>query len=95
MLLQLTCQTKLCTSLCLKIGRVSSTKARHADGEGDDDVVVMWGGLAAFGDNGERRRYHGTVDGVGGEARTRKINDPSRAVAEIDGVEVGRGGGLS
>ncbi len=52
-------------------------------------MVVVGGGLAAVGDDGERRRYCGTVDGVGGEARTRKINDASRAVAEIDGVEVG------
>ncbi len=56
-------------------------------------MVVVWGGLAAFGDDGERRRYRGMVDGVGGEARMQKINDPSRAVAEINGVEVGRGGG--
>ncbi len=42
----------------------------------------------------ERRRYRGTVDGVRGEARTRKINDPPRAVAEIDGVEVVGGGGV-
>ncbi len=41
----------------------------------------------------KRRRYRGTVDGVGGEARTQKINDPPCAVAKIDGVEVGRGGG--
>jgi hypothetical protein len=48
-----------------------------------DDVILkattMWwwsggGGLAAVGDDGEQRRYHGTVDGVGGEARTQKIN---------------------
>ena len=57
-------------------------------------MVVVWGGLAAVGDDGERRRYHGTVDGVGGEARTRKINGPPFAVAEIDGAEVGRGGGV-
>ncbi len=57
-------------------------------------MVVVWGGLAAVGDEEERRRYRGTVDGVGGEARTRKINGSPRAVAEIDGVEVGRGGGV-
>jgi hypothetical protein len=57
-------------------------------------VVVVWGGLAAVGDDGERRRYHGTVDGVGGEALTRKINGSPFAVAKIDGAEVGRGGGF-
>jgi hypothetical protein len=55
-------------------------------------VVVVWGGLAAVGDDRERRRYHGTVDGVGGEARTRKINDPSRAVAESMASKSGGGG---
>ncbi len=47
----------------------------------------------AVGDDGNRHRYRGTVDGVGGEAWTQKINDSSRAVDEINGVEVGRGGG--
>ena len=57
-------------------------------------MVVVWGGLAAVGDDGERRRYRGTVDGVGREARMQKINGPPRAVAKIDGVEVrGEGGG--
>jgi hypothetical protein len=56
-------------------------------------VVVVWGGLAAIGDDGEQRQYRGMVDGVEGEARTQKINDPSCAIAKIDGVEVGRGGG--
>jgi hypothetical protein len=58
-------------------------------------VVVVWGGLAAVGDDRERRWYRGMVDGVGGEVRTQKINDPSWAVAEIHGVKVGRGRGLS
>jgi hypothetical protein len=62
--------------------------------EGDDDVVVVGGGLAAVGDDRERRRYRGAVDGVGEEARTRKINGPPRAGAKIDGIKVGRGGGL-
>jgi hypothetical protein len=57
-------------------------------------VVVVWGGLAAVGDGGERHQYRGTVEGVGGETRTQKINGPPCAVAKIDGVEVGRGGGL-
>ncbi len=56
--------------------------------------MVVGGGLAAVGDDGERRRYRGTVDGIGGEARTRKINGPPRAVAEINGVKVGGGGGV-
>ncbi len=56
-------------------------------------MVVVWGGLAAVGEGGERRRYRGTVDGVGGEARTQKINGPLCAVAKIDGVKVGGGGG--
>jgi hypothetical protein len=73
--------------------QVSSTKARHADGAGNNDLVVVWGGLVAVGDDGERRRYRGTVDGVGGEAWMQKINGPPRAVAKIDGVKVGRGGG--
>jgi hypothetical protein len=55
-------------------------------------VVVVWGGLAAVGEGGERRRYLGLVDGVGGEARTQKINGPPHDVAEIDGVIVGGGG---
>jgi hypothetical protein len=56
-------------------------------------VVVVRGGLAAVSDDGERRRYCGTVDGVGGEARTHKINGPPCASAKINGLEVGRGGG--
>jgi hypothetical protein len=36
----------------------------------------------------------GTVDGVGGEAQTQKINGPPCAVPKIDGVKVGRGGGV-
>ncbi len=55
--------------------------------------MVVGGGLAAVGDDGERRRYHGTVDGVGGEARTQKINGPPCAIAKINGVKVGGGGG--
>ncbi len=38
--------------------------------EGNNNVVVVGGGLAAVSDDGEQRRYRGTVDGVGGEART-------------------------
>ncbi len=33
------------------------------------------------------------VDGVGGGARTQKINSPPCAGAKIDGIEVGGGGG--
>ncbi len=61
--------------------------------EGDDNVVVVGRGLAAVGDDGERRWYHRLVDGVGGEARMQKINGPPCAVAEINGVKVGGGGG--
>ncbi len=39
-------------------------------------------------------RYRGTVDGVGGEARKQKINGPPHAIAQIDGVKVGGGGGV-
>jgi hypothetical protein len=62
--------------------------------EGDDDVVVVGGGLAAVGADRERRQYHGTVDGVGGKAWMQKINGLPCAGAKIDGVEVGRGGGI-
>ncbi len=60
---------------------------------GDNNVVVVRGGLAAVGDDGEQRQYRGMVDGVGGEAQTEKINGPSCAVAKIDGIKVGKGGG--
>jgi hypothetical protein len=56
-------------------------------------VVVVGGGLAAVGVDGERHRYHGMVDGGGGEVRMQKINGPPCAVAKIDGVKVGEGGG--
>ncbi len=55
-------------------------------------MVVVWGGLAAVGDDGEWRRYRGTVDGVGGETRMQKINDPPCAIAKIDGIKVGKEG---
>ncbi len=58
-----------------KVTSLSSVKSIAGDAdnvifEGDEDVVVVWGGLAAVGDGGERHRYRGTVDGVGGEAQT-------------------------
>ncbi len=62
--------------------------------EGNDNVVVVRGGLAAVGDDGEWCRYRGMVDGAGGEVRMQNINGPSRAVAKIDGIKVGKGVGL-
>ncbi len=62
--------------------------------EDNDNAVVVGGGLTAFSDYGERRRYHRMVDGVRGEARTQNINGSPRAGTKIDGVEVGGGGGV-
>jgi hypothetical protein len=56
-------------------------------------VVVVRGGLATVGDGGERRWYSGMVDEVGGKARMQIFNDLPCAVAKIDGVKVGGGGG--
>jgi hypothetical protein len=38
--------------------------------DGDNEVIVVRGGLAAVGEGGERRRYCGTVAGVRREAQT-------------------------
>ena len=58
-----------------KVTSLSSVRSIAGDAddvifEGNNNVVVVEGGLAAVGDDGEQRRYRGTVDGVGGEAQT-------------------------